>query len=201
MFDATLRPVVDRCCSGAGRWLANRGVSASVVSIIGFGFGVLAAFAIVNGLMMLAFCLIMLNRICDGLDGAVARATHPTDFGGFLDITLDFVFYAMIPFAFAIHDPANAVAACFLIFSFFGTGVTFLGFAVMAERRGLQTEVRGKKSFYYLGGLTEGAETIIILLLMTLTPDWFVYYAYLFGALCWITASFRTYEAYQKLPN
>ena len=95
-----------------------------------------AALAVAMGMMLVAFVLILLNRFCDGPDGAVARATAPTDFGGFLDIVFDFIFYAMVPFGFALDDPANALAACFLVVSFFGTAVSFLAFAVMAERRG-----------------------------------------------------------------
>lgn len=195
MFDAALRPLVDRLTNPIGRWIAARGVSATAISLLGFFFGLLAAMMIVFGDMAAAAVLILLNRVCDGLDGAVARAVEPTDFGGFLDIVLDFIFYAMVPLSFAIYDPANALAAGFLIFSFLGTGVSFLAFAIMAEKRGFRDQKQGKKSFYYLGGLTEGGETIILLLALTLTPAWFVYYAVGFGILCWITTASRVYEA------
>ena len=65
----------------------------------------------------------------------------------------------------------------------------------MAERRGLSSQDRGVKSLYYLGGLTEGGETIILLLAMTVTPQWFVYFAYVFGTLCWVTAATRIFNA------
>ena len=194
MFDAALRPYLDRVVDPVGRWFAARGISASMVTVVGFALGLAAVLAVVMGMMLAAFVLILLNRLCDGLDGAIARATAPTDFGGFLDIVFDFIFYAMIPFGFALYDPANALAACFLIVSFFGTAVSFLAFAVMAQRRGLSSRDRGVKSLYYLGGLTEGGETIILLLAMTVTPQWFVYYAYVFGALCWVTAASRILE-------
>lgn len=195
MFDAALRPYLDRVVDPVGRWFAARGISASMVTVVGFALGLAAVLAVVMGMMLAAFVLILLNRLCDGLDGAIARATAPTDFGGFLDIVFDFIFYAMIPFGFALYDPANALAACFLIVSFFGTAVSFLAFAVMAQRRGLSSRDRGVKSLYYLGGLTEGGETIILLLAMTVTPQWFVYYAYVFGVLCWVTAASRILEA------
>ena len=195
MFDAALRPHLDRVVDPIGRWFAARGISASMVTVVGFALGLAAVLAVVMGMMLAAFVLILLNRLCDGLDGAIARATAPTDFGGFLDIVFDFIFYAMIPFGFALYDPANALAACFLIVSFFGTAVSFLAFAVMAQRRGLSSRDRGVKSLYYLGGLTEGGETIILLLAMTVTPQWFVYYAYVFGALCCVTAASRILEA------
>jgi len=195
MFDAALRPNLDRVVDTVGRWFAASGISASMVTFVGFALGLAAVLAVVMGMMLAAFVLILLNRLCDGLDGAIARATAPTDFGGFLDIVFDFIFYAMIPFGFALYDPANALAACFLIVSFFGTAVSFLAFAVMAQRRGLSSRDRGVKSLYYLGGLTEGGETIILLLAMTVTPQWFVYYAYVFGALCWVTTASRIFEA------
>ena len=195
MFDAALRPYLDRVVDPVGHWFAARGISASMVTVVGFFLGRAAVLAVVMGMMLAAFVLILLNRLCDGLDGAIARATATTDFGGFLDIVFDFIFYAMIPFGFALYDPANALAACFLIVSFFGTAVSFLAFAVMAQKRGLSSRDRGVKSLYYLGGLTEGGETIILLLAMTVTPQWFVYYAYVFGALCWVTAASRIFEA------
>ena len=92
MFDAALRPYVDRVTDPVGRWCVARGISASMVTVIGFAFGLAAVLAIAMGMMLVAFVLILLNRFCDGLDGAVARASAPTDFGGFLDIVFDFIF-------------------------------------------------------------------------------------------------------------
>jgi len=201
MFDAPLRPLIDRLTNPVGQWLAARNVPASLVTIVGFGFGVAAALAIIWGAMGWALLLVLLNRLCDGLDGAIARAVGATDFGGFLDIFLDFMFYALIPLAFAVYDPANAQAAAFLIFSFFGTGSSFLAFAIMAEKRGISDSRRGRKSFYYLGGLTEGTETIILFLVIILVPEWFVLAAYGFGLLCWLTTGFRVYEAYSMLTR
>jgi len=40
---------------------------------------------------------LLANRVVDGLDGAVARATVATVRGAFLDIVLDFAFYAAFP--------------------------------------------------------------------------------------------------------
>ena len=137
MFDALLRPHLDRVIDPVGRWCAARGISASVVTVIGFGFGLAAVTSVAAGMMDAALVLILLNRFCDGLDGAIARATAPTDFGGFMDIVCDFIFYALVPLGFVLYDPSNGLAACFLIVSFVGTGTSFLAFAVMAERLSL----------------------------------------------------------------
>ena len=156
--------------------------------------------AIAHHAYVLAIGLILLNRLFDGLDGALARQRGLTDLGGFLDILLDFIFYAGVPFAFALADAtANALPAAFLIFSFIGTGCSFLAFAIMAAKRGITTELRGKKSLYYLGGLTEGSETIGAFLLACLLPAHFPIIAWLFGALCWLTTTTRIIAAWQTL--
>ena len=102
MFDAVLRPVVDRILDPVGRRLAASGVGANEVTLAGFCCGIGAAGAVVFGWSVLAVTLLLLNRLLDGLDGAVARAAGGTDLGGFLDITMDFLVYSAIPFAFAL---------------------------------------------------------------------------------------------------
>ena len=196
MFDAQIRPLMDRLLNPVGRGLVARGVMANHVTIIGVLFGIAAAVCVAFQLFYIAFWLILLNRIADGLDGAVARASMATDFGGYLDIVCDFVFYSAIPFAFAAAHPENALASAFLIFSFVGTASSFLAFAILAEKRNISTEIRGKKTFYYLGGLTEGAETILLLLAMVTWPSHFIFMAFVFGLLCWVTTITRIYVAY-----
>ena len=201
MFDARLRPLVDRILDPVGVFVARRGVTANQVSFAGFGLGIAAAIAVALGFEIAAVVLIIANRVFDGLDGAVARSTGGTDLGAYLDITLDFLFYSAVPFAFAVADPANAMAAAFLIFSFVGTGSSFLAFAIIAQKRGISTEIRGKKGFFYLGGLTEGSETIIFLLVVAFRPDFFVPLAWVFGCLCWITTITRVQYAIESFSN
>ena len=197
MLDARLRPVIDIILNPCGTFLHRCGISATQVTIVGFGFGVAAALAVIAGMFGAAVAFIALNRLCDGLDGAVARQAGPTDFGAYLDIVLDFIFYSAIPMAFAIYAPHNAAAAAFLIFSFIGTGVSFLAYAILAEKRDISTDIRGKKSFYYLGGLTEGTETTILILVICIYPPSFTYLAWGFGALCWVTTATRIHAAAQ----
>lgn len=192
---------MDRCLNPAGRLLARVGITANQISFIGFGFGLAAALAVMFGSELAAVLLIAANRICDGLDGAVARASGTSDLGAYLDITLDFLFYSAVPFAFAVADPEKALAASFLIFSFVGTGSSFLAFAIIAQKRGISTEIRGKKGFFHLGGLTEGSETIIFLLLVAYWPDLFVPLAWVFGSLCWVTTTTRVWHAFDRFSD
>ena len=201
MFDAALRPWIDRCLDPVGRGLARIGVSPNAVSWFGFGLGIAAAMAAALGAPVTAALLILANRLCDGLDGAVARASGSTDLGAYLDITLDFIFYSAVPFGLALADPGHALAAAFLIFSFVGTGSSFLAYAIIAQKRGISTEARGKKGFFYLGGLTEGGETIIFLVIVVLFPQVFVPLGWVFGLLCWITTSTRVWSAIMQFSD
>ncbi len=193
MLDALLRPVIDRPLNAAGQALSRRGVSANAVTFAGLTAGLLAAVAIALQAHATAFALIVLNRILDGLDGAVARASAPTDSGGYLDIVVDYVFYASIPLAFAVADPLhNALPAAALLAGFCLTCASFLAFATIAAKRGLETESHGRKSFFYSTGLVEGTETILFFLLMTATPTHFIVLAWVFAGLCMLTAMQRT---------
>ena len=201
MFDAQIRPMIDQLLNPVGRALVRLGVTANQVTLAGAGFGLLAAGCVAFEMSQTALWLVLLNRIADGVDGAVARASRSSDFGGYLDIVSDFIFYSAIPFAFALARPENALAAVFLIFSFIGTASSFLGFAILAEKHQVTTEIRGKKTFYYLGGLTEGAETVLLLLAMLIWPDYFSIMALLFGLLCWVTTGTRIYAAYRQFND
>ena len=192
MIDAALQPVLGRLLDSPARALADRGVSADRITLAGFATGVLALPALAAGWFGLALALILLNRLADGLDGAVARLTAPTDRGAFLDIALDFLFYALVPLGFAFADPqANALAAAALIAAFVGTGSSFLAFAVIAERRGLRAAAYPRKGLHYLGGLTEGAETIAFFAAVCLFPAAFATLAWVYAALCLITTATR----------
>jgi phosphatidylglycerophosphate synthase len=144
--------------------------------------------------------LLLASRLLDGLDGSVARLTQPTDAGGFLDIALDFVFYAAIPLGFAVANPsANALPAAALLASFIGTGSSFLAFAAMAEKRGLTDTALPGKSFYFLGGFTEATETITVFAAMCMWPQHFPVLAYGFAVLCAVTTGMRVWWGYRRL--
>ena len=188
MRDRYVIPVLAPPLRGAARLLVRAGVGADAVTWAGFAIGLAGAAAIAQRHYALGLGLLLASRVADGLDGAVARLSTPTDRGAFLDIALDFIFYASIPLAFALADPAaNALPAAVLLAAFMGTGASFLAFAVLAERRGLKSTGYPSKGFFYLGGLTEGAETIACFALMCLWPQHFAGWAYGFAALCVLT--------------
>ncbi len=202
--------MLDRFSIKAIRWplsqtakFANKfGITANQATLFGFAVGCLALPALITEHYLIALLFIGLNRLCDGLDGALARIQGITDSGGFLDISLDFLFYSLIPFGFVLANPEqNAIAGTFLIFSFVGTGSSFLAFAVMAGKRGIDNPVYQHKSLYYMSGLTEGTETIATFIAFCVFPQHFAAIAYLFGAACWFTTFTRIYSGFHTLKG
>jgi phosphatidylglycerophosphate synthase len=186
MLDRAAQALLKPALEGLARALVRTGLGADAVTLIGFAIGIAAAVAIALQAYAAGLALLLLSRLADGLDGAVARLTRPTDRGAYLDIALDFLFYASIPLAFALADPAaNALPAAVLLTAFIGTGSSFLAYAVLAERRGLAASPG--KGFVFLGGLTEATETLICFALMCVWPQWFAGWAYGFAALCAVT--------------
>lgn len=199
MLDSAIQRVLKPVLSRMARGLVRVGVGADALTFIGFVIGMAAAVAIVFQHFMAGLVLLLLSRLMDGLDGAVARLTRPTDRGGFLDITLDFLFYASIPLAFAVANPAqNALPAAVLLASFMGTASSFLAFATVAAKRELASTAFPDKSFYFLGGLTEATETIAAFVAMCLWPQWFAPIAYGFAALCALTTALRIGWGWQR---
>ena len=198
MLDRVAMQLLRPGLNAAARGLARVGLHADHVTLIGFGIGVAAALSIAFEQFIAGLVLLLASRLCDGIDGALARLTAPTDRGSFLDITLDFLFYASIPLAFAVVRPAvNALPAAVLLAAFIGTATTFLAFATLAAQRGLKSVVYPNKGIYYLGGLTEATETLTCFALMCLWPALFAPFAYGFAALCGLTILMRLWAGWQ----
>ncbi|MEM1272220.1 MAG: CDP-alcohol phosphatidyltransferase family protein [Pseudomonadota bacterium] len=192
MFDARLLPLTRRILRPTAKWLHETNMPADHITLGGFAIGLLACIAAALGAFGWALLGLALNRLADGLDGEVARIAGPSDRGAFLDIALDFVFYALFPVAFALHDPAtNALPAAVLVGTFVGAGSSFLAFSIIAEKRGISSQAYPTKGIYYLGGLCEGAETIAVLAAFCLFPSAFPALAWGFAAACAITTASR----------
>ncbi|BCH27262.1 CDP-alcohol phosphatidyltransferase family protein [Mesorhizobium sp. L-8-3] len=192
MLDGWARRKLDPMLDVVAGRLADAGVSANAITVAACLVGLAAAAAIASGLFVSGLLLLLLSRLGDGLDGAVAKRRGKTDLGGYLDIVLDFVFYGAVPLGFALADPtANALAASGLLFSFYINGSSFLAYAVMAEKRKMTSEARGPKSLFFTTGLAEATETILVFALCCLFPSWFAWIAWAFAALTLYTALSR----------
>ncbi|MCE9991679.1 CDP-alcohol phosphatidyltransferase family protein [Enterobacter asburiae] len=200
MFDKHLHPRLKPALNQIAAALDKPCITPDGLTLAGFAVGVLALPFLALGWYTAALVAIVINRLLDGLDGALARRRGLSDAGGFLDIALDFLFYALVPFGFALAMPGeNALAAAWLLFAFIGTGSSFLAFAALAAKHDIDNPGYAHKSFYYIGGLTEGTETIVMFVLCCLFPAYFVWFAWVFGALCWLTTATRIWSGYVTL--
>ncbi|MEO5756349.1 MAG: CDP-alcohol phosphatidyltransferase family protein [Mesorhizobium sp.] len=202
VFDRHLQPALKSLLSMPAAWLAGTRISADMVTVFGFAVGLSVVPLLAFGHFAAALIIILANRALDGLDGALARRLGPSDRGAFLDIALDFVFYAFVPFGFALANPgSNALPAATLLLAFVGTGSSFLAFAAVAGRNGLVSIAYPAKGIYYLGGLTEGAETIAVFMAMCVWPTAFPAIAYSFAALCAVTTVTRWWWGWQSFAR
>ena len=202
MLDGKARQLLDPVLDKMAQNLVKVGIRANTVTLGAFAIGIAAAICIANQYFIAGLFLLLLSRLGDGLDGAVARLTQKTDFGGYLDIVLDFAFYGMIPAAFIIANPTqNAASGAVLIVSFYVTGASFLAYAIMAEKHGLETTNRGEKSLYFTTGLAEATETIAVFVAFCLFPEWFVPIAWGYAVICFYTAVSRIMQAKSNFPD
>jgi phosphatidylglycerophosphate synthase len=199
MLDRAARRLADPVLDQLAVAAQQRKLTPNQITVAGFACGLAAMVAIALQSYGLGLLLLLANRLADGVDGALARHAGATDLGGYLDIVLDFIIYSGAAFAFGLAQPDDALAAAFLIFSFMGTGSSFLAFAIFAAKRKLDGDAASNKSFYYLGGITEGTETILLFVIILLFPHWFPVAAYVYGGLCWLTTIGRIGAAVQRL--
>ncbi|RCV89784.1 CDP-alcohol phosphatidyltransferase family protein [Billgrantia montanilacus] len=201
MLDRWTMPLTQGPLNRLAAGLARYRIRPDHVTLWAFLIGMLSLPLLILEWYLPALVVILLNRLGDGLDGALARLMgQESDAGGFLDIGLDFVFYAAVVLGFALADPqANALAAAFLLFAFIGTGTSFLAFAIMATRHGLERPRFQQKAFYYLHGLTEGTETVLAFVLFCLFPAHFALLATLFAVACLVTTATRLWGGYRTL--
>jgi phosphatidylglycerophosphate synthase len=202
MLDRYTIAVIKAPLNLIGKRVHQQRISANQVTIVGFFLGLCSVPLLWLQHYHLALVFILLNRLFDGIDGAVARQTGISDSGGFLDISLDFVFYSSIPFGFVLANPIdNGLAGAMLIFAFIGTGTSFLSFAVMASRYQIANPIYQNKSLYYMSGLTEGTETILCFVLMCLLPDHFTLIATVFAAMCAFTTVTRIWYGFHTIKK
>jgi len=190
MLDPVARAALEPAARWAGSRLAAMGVGADALTLSGFVVGIGAAVAAGRGQWTVALVLWLVNRGLDGLDGAVARAAVPTDRGAFLDIAADFTVYGAFVVGVAVAVPDARLACAVLLAAYYVNGSVFLAFSSLAERRGL--DIGDERSLRFIGGLTEGTETIIVHVLFCLLPAAAAVIAWTFAAAVAATALWRT---------
>lgn len=171
------------------KFLVKNSVNANLISILGFIIGISAVNFLALNMYGWALACILINRVFDLLDGAVARHSKITEFGIFLDAALDYVFYAGIIFGFALANPLqNAVAASFFLFAFTSSACAMLAYAVIAYKKQTEKQIVFDKSPFYFGGFAQGAEVFLASVVLCILPFWFMEFAIVLGILCLVKA-------------
>ena len=202
MFDRHLQKLTQKPLSFFAKIILKY-LSANQITIIGFVFGLMMCLFVYLELFFLAIFFLILNRICDGLDGVMARLTVPTYLGAYLDIVLDFIFYSAFILIFGLLDTNNIIISCLLLFSYICTGTTFLAQAIIQPKLDLvqkdeSIDIDIPKSFYYSAGLIEGTETILFMILCLLLPNLYFFFGLIFTILCLLTALSRIFIFYKR---
>ena len=154
--------------------------------VVGIGACVAAALA----QWPLALGLFLINRVLDGLDGAVARAGGGgSDLGGLLDFMADFVVYGGFVVAVAVAEPDARIACTALLATYLLNNVALLSFASLVVKR--QLEFGDERSLRFTPGLTEGTETIAAYCAFCLIPSRADVVAWVFAAMVLVTVAQR----------
>lgn len=193
MLDTRARLLTGPLLDRAARPIAAAGVSPMAITAAGWVAGVAACIAVTRGAWELALVLWLLNRVLDGLDGAVARHVGPTELGGFLDILADFSIYSGFVLAIGIEVPEARLACLVLLVAYYISGTAFLALSSILERLRLEQH-RDSRSLRFVGGLAEGTETVIAYGLITVLPQHAEAIVWVFAVAVIITALQRFVE-------
>lgn len=207
MFDAALRPriapVLDRLASALDRPWVTPDRLTGLNLMLGLASTGLAA----AQWWLPALAAWLLCRLADGLDGPLARlrrrrsGTEDPGQGGFWDISADFVVYGATVVGVGIGATA-AFAAPWLpfmlvLFAYYINGAVFLAFSSIAEKTGRQ--IADGRSLSFLGGLAEGAETVLVHSLWLIFPDLAWVIAVVWALLVSVSAGHRILVGYRSL--
>lgn len=173
MMDELMRRLKEHLFAPLARRV-GRSVSPLLVTVVAFLFGVAAAVFGARGAYAAGLLCWAANRVLDGFDGTLARVQdRQTDFGGYLDILLDFVVYAIVPLGLALAAPTlpTLVATAALLGSFFVNAASWMYLSAILERRSAGAKARAELTTVTMPpGLVAGTETVILFTLFFLLP-------------------------------
>lgn len=186
MIDTQGRVLLSRALSPISKKLP-RLISPNIATIAGLVFGFFCIFSIIVNFKLLAFLFFLLNRIADAFDGNIARnSNRETKIGSIFDITSDFIIYASVPIAIAIHSGQRTelIVTCILLATYYINAGIWMSISQVTS-----PESRG---------IIEGFETAIFYLAMILFQNYFVQIGSIFALLVGLTISLRLIRLFRK---
>ncbi len=173
MFDKHLRPLKDRVLRSTANKIAGI-LNPNQITLISFSLGLLSCYFIFSGQMNLALLFWILNRITDGLDGTVARVSNrQSNWGGYLDLMLDFIIYAAIPISLTIVYNTGALsypALSLMLAVFYINSASWMYLSALQGSSETNNKKDNLTSIPMPTGLVEGSETVFFYILFYLFP-------------------------------
>lgn len=201
MLDHYLRGTKDYVLAFLARPLAL--VHPTTVTIIALIFGIAAGLFLMQQQYLLGFTFWVINRLLDGLDGTIARATQKqSDLGGYIDIVFDFVIYAFIPISLVVGLPSTEafLSLSFLLASFYINSASWMYLAGILEKRKQGTTAKGELTTITMpSGLIGGTETVLFFSVFILWPQQLVSLFIVMGILVLFSAIQRLVWATRHL--
>jgi phosphatidylglycerophosphate synthase len=194
-FRARFLPIVLPLVMG----LARAGAKPNHVTVLAFVLGLLAAALVGAGHDAVALAVWLIGRICDGLDGALARVTgRSTPFGGYLDITLDMAAYSAMVLGFAVRYPQLAVVWAAVLLGYVVVITTTLALSDAAGNIGRRVSDTNR-TFQFTPAITEAGETNVMYVLWLVFPAHIEWLAWVWTAALAATVVQRTHLAWRVL--
>ncbi len=185
MFDEWFRRHKERWFTPLALRIGNT-ISPLAITLLALVLGLASAFAAGFSAWMFAVSLWLANRLLDGLDGTLARVQQrQSDFGGYLDIVLDFAVYSAIPIgiAIALDTRASWLVTSVLLATWFVNAASWMYLAAVLERRGAGAASRGELTTVTMPrGLVAGTETVVFFTLFLAFSPHYVQLAWVMAA-------------------
>lgn len=206
MFDARLRAALAPSFDTAARLIDFPVVTPNRLTGLNLSAGLASAAVAASQHWIPALVMWLLCRLADGLDGPLARrrAAEPSSDsgqGGFWDICADFIVYGATVIGVAIGASAAHQAPwlpfMLVLFAYYINGASFLAYSSIAERNGKQLD--DGRSLSFLGGLAEGAETVVVHSLWLIFPAAAAHIAVVWAVLVCLSAAHRIAVGFHAL--
>jgi phosphatidylglycerophosphate synthase len=192
MIDVAMRRAKDAVLKPVAKHIGKH-VDPLTITLAAGAVGLLAAHAGFHGHDLAGLGLWLGNRVLDGLDGAVARASNKqSDLGGYIDTLVDFAMYTIIPFALVLRAPSveALIVVAFLFGTFYINAGAFLYLSAILERRNQGANQRGELTSVTMPrGIIEGTEAIVFFCLFFLFPAHRLFLFTLLGVLVLATTA------------
>jgi phosphatidylglycerophosphate synthase len=179
------------------------GTHPNTITLISGIFGIVCACCCIFEYWNLALGMWWINRFLDGMDGVVARKFGlSSDFGGYLDILVDFFIYALIPIAIGVGEDRNVVWIAIAVMEgvFFVNAASLFQLAAILEKNKFGSKRNGELTSVTMPpSLIEGAETVIFFSAFIVFHRSAELLFLLFAFLVLITAIYRLVWASKRL--